>query len=91
MTMGNGVPGTWTTDEERVRAIAVTDGEPRSARGIAAAAVVGGDRILEDTQRSRRERCGGEGRTERVHAVRSGPRRIIGASRVNESGSLLDW
>jgi hypothetical protein len=35
---------TWTTPKERVRAVAITDGEPRSARGIAETAVVEADR-----------------------------------------------
>lgn len=38
---------TWTTPKERVRAVAITDGEPRSARGIAETAVVESDRTQE--------------------------------------------
>lgn len=42
---------TWTTEEERVRAIAISAGEPRSARQIAEDAIVGAERtrtILHD-------------------------------------------
>jgi hypothetical protein len=35
---------TWTTDEERVKAVAVSDQSPRSARGIAEEALVGAER-----------------------------------------------
>lgn len=38
---------TWTTEAERVKSIVLTDGEPRSARGIAEEAVVGADRTRE--------------------------------------------
>lgn len=38
---------TWTTDHDRVKAVTVTDGEPRSARGIAEEAVVSPDRTRE--------------------------------------------
>lgn len=37
----------WTTDRERVKSIVLTDGEPRSARGIAEEAVVGAERTRE--------------------------------------------
>lgn len=38
---------TWTTDEERVKAVAVSDQSPRSARGIAEEALVGAERTKE--------------------------------------------